>query len=548
VSPGCGYTEYLSLTCPRCRYFSNDLEEFGGHDHESSPEFPFDEDSLQSLSGGLMASEAEEEELDRQSDTSSADHMELSLQDDPLPLAQDQERLLYEGSAWPKDSIKAAVLLLEHRCRGGKWNRQHSHLVIANLQLFLPLHAKPHIPRGPESPEMRAFRQQIVTELGPDTERIHICPKGCVAFMHDHKGLKKCPVCDQDRYDRTAVLKCLGGGGENDFNEWIQDAGRTCKHGPDAHALRVAYYLPLTPRLQRAASTGHMDHLLEYGTDMYKKACKEREGGIEEEDRVLRDLHQGSNYMRMRKEREDAFTEAIRYMGLAVSYDGANIWATNQSSSMWPLCVVVMEYPPHIRKIPGVGTFLVMLSNLTKSCGAEDSMFERLVHELRTLHNGIVLEGAKRLVAQVNVYILDTRGVEHLLRVQGAGSYCGCYRCMFFKGRTFFPTNNVVVYYNHSAWLSEEDKNLWAPVVAPNDAKLEMNQCQPEAWEPLYFERAQGPSPPPPRTQKDYMQHGRLNEAEAGPGEVGRRRRGAPEHGIHSVYKLFDSDRSPTLR
>jgi hypothetical protein len=121
---------------------------------------------------------------------------------------------------------------------------------------------------------------------------------------------------------------------------------------------------------------------------------------------------------------------------LSVYYDGGQLFK-RRTTSAWPLMVSILSLPPPLRIARGKGLFMLSLYTGKTKTSAERFVIEQFVNELNFLDEGfaVSINGVDYFIqARLIVHSYDSREVEGMLCVQGAGSYSGCSLCRMCKG------------------------------------------------------------------------------------------------------------------
>jgi len=149
----------------------------------------------------------------------------------------------------------------------------------------------------------------------------------------------------------------------------------------------------------------------------------------------------------------------------------------------WPLCIGILNMPPHLRGKVGISYFLAALYT-GKHTEAERILFNDLVcEELRCLYDGIEHEinGKKYFIqARLVMHILDTKAAEPVMGYQSnANSNFGCSncggvtgihignQCVFLGNRNYLPQLNVLRFFGQTGkccpqgFYNHEQKRQW---------------------------------------------------------------------------------------
>lgn len=122
---------------------------------------------------------------------------------------------------------------------------------------------------------------------------------------------------------------------------------------------------------------------------------------------------------------------------LCLQYDGAQLF-NSSVTNFWPMLITILNLPPPLRKEIGVGTFLISLFTAYSKSVSEKFLFNKqLIPELQKLYEGFVLyvNGEKYCIqARLILHCYDSRALESVLKVHGAGSEMGCSLCRLIPG------------------------------------------------------------------------------------------------------------------
>lgn len=255
---------------------------------------------------------------------------------------------------------------------------------------------------------------------GMSAQEIHICVKGCVAYLGDFAHVMACPNCNEKRFTPCQVATC--------------PSEERCTHRNRRTPRRRFFYLPLIPRLIRLVRSGRARDLLR---DCTKPSDPE----------WLADICDGSVVADAAREIDDHLKDMVMstegagqgygFM-LSVSFDGTQVHR-HRVKDYWPLIVTVLNLPPKHRIRLGEGTFIVSLMSGGSGTAAEEAIFSQLfVEELKVLNQGIFVQRSdtlEPLVARVVHHAYDTKALQKVLGVHGPGSRAGCPLCRKVAGQ-----------------------------------------------------------------------------------------------------------------
>ena len=207
--------------------------------------------------------------------------------------------------------------------------------------------------------------------------------------------INRCLICDADRYYQNTTI---------------------CQ--------KYSYYFPIINRLSNICK---YDENIRFINSNQKTYLHEN---------YMNDISHGTTWKLLTEKMGECFIK----FGFGISYDGVQPF--NRSVvTLNVFSIYILNYPIYMRFTPGIGIFLVYLVQNNISMLAEDQLFILLMDELNQLWIGIQLLNAQKekiLVKGAVIYLLlDTKGYEKIMKVQGPCSYSGCYKCMDFKGRRY---------------------------------------------------------------------------------------------------------------
>ena len=120
----------------------------------------------------------------------------------------------------------------------------------------------------------------------------------------------------------------------------------------------------------------------------------------------------------------------------SIYYDGAQLFKKS-TTPMWPLMLSILNLPPPLRKARGKGLFMLSLFTGNTGSNCETFIIENLVNELVFLDKGFSVTINKTVYiiqARLIMHCYDSRALESVVKVQGAGSYAGCPLCGLCEG------------------------------------------------------------------------------------------------------------------
>jgi len=139
----------------------------------------------------------------------------------------------------------------------------------------------------------------------------------------------------------------------------------------------------------------------------------------------------------------------VKVIFLQMCWDGADMFKSLKTDqAMWPIFYSIMNLPPSMRSIIHVGMHLAGFD--LGGYASLDIFADELLQMWTT---GFVVAGQRYKVFLIEI-LTDSRGREKLMKIQGAGSFAGCFKCDF-KGITFAKTR---VYNEWRRYLPIDDE------------------------------------------------------------------------------------------
>ncbi len=241
-----------------------------------------------------------------------------------------------------------------------------------------------------------------------------ICPNFCISYVGDFSNLFTCPKCNENRYSKCK--KCRS----------ITD----CTHMYVRTPLRRVWYRPLILLMHDLLETDNFYNAINYECDSDKKYFRS-------------DIRTGDNYKKHYKDMTKKFYDKnnpdLIMVNLLISefYDGIQLFKS-KVQNFWPLMISILNLPLSMRIKLGVGTFLISLYTGKLNKPTERFVLEEcLAEELKQFYHGIEInKNGKTYFVQIRMIstILDTKGFEETMHVQGTGSYAGCFLCNIGRG------------------------------------------------------------------------------------------------------------------
>ncbi|XP_058746397.1 uncharacterized protein LOC131619303 [Vicia villosa] len=207
-------------------------------------------------------------------------------------------------------------------------------------------------------PESFNKTKAMISDLGLDYKKIHACPNDCMLYWKEHENDNSCNICKTSRW-----------------KEFPQVESESSEHAKYDHKVpaKVLRHFPLIPRFQRLF--------------MCSKTAKEMRWHEEErsKDGKLRHLADGQAWKDFDRLHHD-FASEPRNIRLGLSSDDFNPFRTmSLSYSMWPVMMVVYNYPPWL-SMKSEYTMLSLLIPGPQSPGNDiDVYLQPLIEELKEL-------------------------------------------------------------------------------------------------------------------------------------------------------------------
>ncbi|KAK1678241.1 hypothetical protein QYE76_039089 [Lolium multiflorum] len=182
--------------------------------------------------------------------------------------------------------------------------------------------------------------KKVVCPLDLPHVKYHACINDCALFRNEYKDRTTCPVCGQGRY----------------------------KRGNKKVPLKVVWYFPITPRLQRYFVDPKEAKLMQWHAEREKPADDPEKG------KILTHPADASQWNALDIEFADEFGSEPRNIRLGMSTDGLNPFG-NQSSthSTWPVFVWPYNLPPgcaqsSVQDYPGYAYVSCQVNHGFKAC------------------------------------------------------------------------------------------------------------------------------------------------------------------------------------
>ena len=316
-----------------------------------------------------------------------------------------------------------------------------SALITQIFQIFtdhIPSFTNPH--HGKELLQM--LKEEKYVHNYPNTIHVitfDVCIKGCMVYTDS--TLKKCEHCGKSRFRPCKV--CIRY--NNQYNSISED---TCQH-----ENRIPF-----KQLKYRTITLLLVELLKF--DSFQKLIKYK--WINSSPNETRDVSDRIKYSRNLEEMHETYENHCRSTSshnvievsilLSWFYDGIQLFS-KKSSTFQPLLLTILNLPPSIRHVIGVGTFLLSFSMFKgDSCVEKFLLEDCLLEELLMLNKGISfnIAGVEYfLQARMINHIFDLKELCPMLKCQPfQSSKAGCKLCNIGRGTSIFTggDNKVVNY------------------------------------------------------------------------------------------------------
>jgi hypothetical protein len=310
---------------------------------------------------------------------------------------------LYRGCQKTLKDLSLCILSLRHRF-GSHIGDQIQGSIFGLVATFLP---RDNLLRHvlPLNPSAYSLNETVLEGgLSQQTLRsymVPICQRGCTAFCGPAENLLQCASCKTPKF-KECLATC-----------YSEEREKLCDHKVGKFK-RQLYYNSISHRISVLLNSD-LRNFFSYPTLRPTS-----------EEGMLHDVYDGLTW----KWFEENKPRGSLFIGIQVSWDGAQMHDRRNTKSMWPLMWSILNFPPELRDKPFLGLHLASLDT-----GSEASL-EVLVNELLILWNtGITINGQHYVVGLCHI-ICDGRGREKIKKVQGSGSLIGCHICDF-PGRSF---------------------------------------------------------------------------------------------------------------
>lgn len=314
------------------------------------------------------------------------------------------------------------------------------------------------------------FSMSKMVEPVPDFMEFHACPSGDLIYVAANSDKTCCVKCGKARTHRCTVSFCEQ-----------PEAEARCVHFHSRTPNKVVVYRPFTEIVRNLLRFDTFQHLLAYENSSEEsfgdlRNCEVPIHHLDEmynkwETHVSDNL---SNISHISRNKDGKITKVTMQADggelipinilLGINYDGIQPFK-GRSVSFNPLIVTILNLPPFLRSVLGVGMFTLSVvtggdSSSDDAKVLQDFVFLHcFVKELVMLDDGIILEskvsyGDKQYFVMVRLvlHMYDTRALEDIMLVQAAGAYAACPLCGIVHGGLKSELGKVV-YLGHRRLL-----------------------------------------------------------------------------------------------
>ena len=279
------------------------------------------------------------------------------------------------------------------------------------------------------------------------------CINDCTLYLGKHSNSLRCKTCKKPRF-RLCTQRGCGTRGTSLCHHLLRDGS----------PYKQLHYRPLITMITDLLSQSKFHHYLNYGRVNLNSA--------EYSDFMDGELARG--HLREMEDYFNAWVEQDRDVrGNAIMinllfsefYDSGQLFKS-YVFDFWPLCIGILNLPPHLRGKVGLSYFLSAVYG-GKHTEVEKVLFNDLVcDELRCLYEGIEhdVNGTKYFIqARMVMHILDTKAAEPCMGYQSnSNSHFGCSncggvtgvyngsKCIFLGHRNYLPQLHVLRFYGQT--------------------------------------------------------------------------------------------------
>ena len=277
--------------------------------------------------------------------------------------------------------------------------------------------------------------KKVLCPLGMEVEKIHACRNDCILYSKEHVNLRACPVCKASRYKR-----------KNDGDD-VEESMEVRKGTP----VKVAWYLPIIPRLKRLYANPKEAKLMRWHAD-------ERT-----DDGMLR--HPADSLQWRNIDRRYAmFGEEARNVRFALSTDGMNPFGNMSSRhSTWPVNLCMYNLPPWLCMKRKYIMMAILIQGPKQPGNDIDVYFAPLVDDLKLLWD----EGVKVWDAHIKKNFTLRCMLFITINDYPANSNCSgqtikgsnaCVQCLVDTASRWLKHSKKTVYMRHRRFLTRDHR------------------------------------------------------------------------------------------
>ena len=242
----------------------------------------------------------------------------------------------------------------------------------------------------------------MICPLRLEVEKIHACRSDCILYRgKEYKDLDKCPKCEAPLYKD------------------VKNGSRT-KGSP----VKVAWYFPVLPRLERLFANAEMAKLLRWHEEGHRK------------DKMLRHPANGSDWRIIDSLVKKNFGYYARNIRFGLSTDGMNPFdMVRTNHSTWPVTLCIYNMPPWLCMKRAYLQLAVMIQGPRQPGNDIDVYLEPLMDDLQKLWNeGLTVwdEYTKKhcLVKGMLLNTITNLPGRGCLSGEATKGYHGCVECL----------------------------------------------------------------------------------------------------------------------
>ena len=256
----------------------------------------------------------------------------------------------------------------------------------------------------------------------------NICMCGETIFVGDYANIYQCLQCSGYRYNRCSICHSDG----------------ECLHKSKRTPVKLLQYRPLIRIIEELVKFDNFHKCLNYiSDDMEDGKITDILDGEEAKLHLSEMKQKASVFANNNVGRNTKFVNLL----LSAGYDGAQV-RKKRHVKFYPLLLSIINLPPELRKVNGVGTFLLSIITDREGSKVEDFIFrDCLVEELLALYNGVTMivnDEEYFIQARLILHVYDTKAMEKLFRFRSVGSSNYCPICRLVFGSTRANLGRVI--------------------------------------------------------------------------------------------------------